>query len=78
MPPLNISFTDTGYSATDDATLLQAGGLELLDTQTIDLVREANTLERSLLAFTHDQFELSLAELANHSRRISMIRRRIS
>ena len=67
MPPLGVSFTDTGYSASDDATLLQAGGLELLDMQTIELVRQVNTLERSLLAFTHDQFELSLVELANHS-----------
>ena len=65
MPHLGISFTNSGYSATDDATLLQAGGSELLDVQTVERLREANTLQRTLLAGTHNLFELSLAVLAN-------------
>ena len=66
MPRLGISFTNSGYSASDDATLLQAGGLELLDVQTVERLRKANTLQRTLLAGTHNLFELSLAVLANH------------
>ena len=67
MPPLSVSFVDSGYSSSDDAALLQAGGLELLDIQTVERIRVVNDLERSLLAFTHDQFELGLAELTNHA-----------
>ena len=66
MPPIGISFIDSGYSPLDDAALLQAGGFELLDMQTVQLVREVNDLERSLLAFTHDQFEFRLTEIPNH------------
>ncbi len=66
MPPLIIAFTETSYNASDDATLLQAGGLELLDVQTIQLMREANNLHRSLTALAHDKGEISLVELANH------------
>ena len=66
MPHLGIPFTNSSYSASDDATLLQAGGLELLDVQTIELTRKVNTLERELVAATHNEFEVCLAELANH------------
>jgi hypothetical protein len=66
MPAVGISYTDSGYSDTDDATLLQAGGLELLDVGTLELMRHTHILERELNAATHNQFEVSLAELANH------------
>ena len=66
MPPLYIVFTNTGYSASDDATILQAGGLELLDVQTLQLLRQVNGLHRSLEAVAHDKAEISLVELANH------------
>ena len=66
MPRLGISYTNSGYSASDDATLLQAGGLDLLDMQTLELMRKVNTLERELNSATHNQFELCLAALANH------------
>ena len=66
MPSLGIPFTNSSYSASDDAALLQAGGLELLDVQTIELMRKVNTLERELVSATHNQFEVCLAELANH------------
>ena len=66
MPGLSISMNNSSYSATDDATLLQAGGLELLDVQTIELLRNVNAMERAATVERHNQFELSLAELANH------------
>ena len=68
MPPLFISSVNTGYSASDDATLLQAGGIQLLDVQTLDLLRKVNALERSLISITHDQFELGLTMLANREK----------
>ena len=46
MPLLAISYSHTAYNATDDATLLQAGGLELLDVETLDRLREVNRLQR--------------------------------
>ena len=67
MPPLAIYYANSSYSATDDATILQAGGLELLDVQTIELLRKVNDLHRMLQAGQHNAFELSLVELANHS-----------
>ena len=67
MPRLSIIYTNSSYSAVDDATLLQSGGLELLDMQTVELLRKVDTLERSLLEGTHNQFELSLATLTNHN-----------
>ena len=67
MPPLGISYTNSSYSASDDATLLQAGGLELLDMETIELLRKVNALQRSLGAATHNHFEVCLTELANHN-----------
>ncbi len=66
MPQLVIMFNNSSYSSTDDATLLQAGGLELLDLQSLELLRQVNQLQRSLVAALHNQFELSLVELANH------------
>ena len=66
MPGLGIVYTNSSYSASDDAALMQAGGLELLDIETIELTRKVNTLQRELVAATHNQFEVSLAELANH------------
>ncbi len=68
MPPLGISYMNSAYSPSDDATLLQAGGLELLDVKTLDLLRKVNGIERSILSATHNQFELSLVMLANHER----------
>ena len=66
MPRLVIIYTNSSYSATDDATLLQSGGLELLDMETVELLRKADNSQRSLLEGTHNQFELSLATLTNH------------
>ena len=66
MPGLGVSMNSSGYSATDDATLLQAGGLELLDVQTIELLRAVNSMQRSSVEARHNQFELSLAVLTNH------------
>ena len=66
MPHLGISYVNSSYSAVDDATLLQAGGLDLLDMQTIELTHKVNALERELDSATHNQFEVCLAELANH------------
>ncbi len=67
MPHLGIIFNNSGYSASDDATLLQAGGLELLDVETIELLRRVNAMQRSLVAAMHNQLELSLVELSNHT-----------
>ena len=66
MPRLVIMFNNTSYSSTDDATLLQAGGLELLDLQSLEMLRQVNADQRSLVAALHNQFEISLVELANH------------
>ncbi len=68
MPPLSISAVNTGYSASDDATLLQAGGIELLDVQALELLRTVNGQERSLIGLTRDQFELGLVMLANREK----------
>lgn len=45
MPPLGISSGSTVYGTNVDATLLQAGGLELLDVETLDRLREVNQLQ---------------------------------
>lgn len=66
MPRLGIIYTNSSYSATDDATLLQSGGLELLDMETVELLRRVDNLQRTLLEGSHNQFELSLATLTNH------------
>lgn len=66
MPPLSIWSTNSGYSTSDDAMLLQAGGLEVLDVDTVELLRNVNNLQRSLTAARHNQFEQSLMELTNH------------
>src|SRR5260370_11751977 len=47
MPPLGTFFFSTGYSATDAATLLQSGGLELLDPATISALRHAESVART-------------------------------
>ena len=66
MPPLAISSSSTAYSANDDATLLQAGGLELLDVETLDQLREVNQLQRSLVDALHTNFQLGLTMLSTH------------
>ena len=66
MPRLSIIYTNSSYSATDDATLLQSGGLELLDMETVERLRKVNDTQRAWLEGVHNQFELSLAELPNH------------
>ena len=65
MPGLSISMNNSGYSATDDATLLQSGGLELLDVETIELLRTVNGMQRSIVAARRNQFELSVAEFVH-------------
>ena len=67
MPRLGIVYTNSNYSAVDDATLLQSGGLELLDMETVELLRKVDSLQRSLVEGSHNQFELSLATLTNHN-----------
>jgi hypothetical protein len=47
MPPLGMFLFSSGYSATDAATLLQSGGLELLDPRTISAVRNAESVART-------------------------------
>ena len=66
MPPLGISYSSTAYSANDDATLLQAGGLELLDVETLDQLREVNQLQRVLVDAVHTNFQLQLTLLGPH------------
>ena len=58
MPGLVIMFNNSSYSSTDDATLLQAGGLELLDVESLEMLRRVNADQRSLVAALHNQFEL--------------------
>ena len=60
MPHLGVSYGLSGYSASDDATLLQAGGLELLDAETLDAVRKVNELQRNLAESFHNNFELGI------------------
>jgi hypothetical protein len=67
MPHLGIVMTNPSYDASEDATLLQAGGFELLDMPCIELLRKINNMQRALIATIHNGFELSLTELANHS-----------
>ena len=66
MPSLGISSSSTAYSANDDATLLQAGGLELLDVETLDQLREVNQLQRVLVDALHTNFQLQLTLLSTH------------
>jgi hypothetical protein len=47
MPPLGMFFFSSGYSATDAATLLQSGGLDLLDPTTISALRNAESVART-------------------------------
>lgn len=47
MPPLGMFFFSSGYSATDAAALLQAGGLDLLDPATISAWRNAESIART-------------------------------
>jgi hypothetical protein len=67
MPRLGIVMTNPSYDASDDATLLAAGGLELLDVPSIELLRKINEMQRALVATIHNAFELSLAELTNRN-----------
>ena len=66
MPHLGITYTNSSYSDNDAATLLQAGGLDLFDMQTLALLRRVNVQERELVAATHNHFEACLTMLANH------------
>jgi len=47
MPPVGMFFFSSGYSATDAAALLQAGGLDLLDPATISAWRNAESIART-------------------------------
>ena len=47
MPPLGMFFFSSGYSASDAATLLQSGGLDLLDPATISALRNAESVSRT-------------------------------
>ena len=47
MPPLGMFFFSSGYSASDAATLLQSGGLDLLDPTTISALRNAESVART-------------------------------
>jgi hypothetical protein len=47
MPPLGMFFFSSGYSASDAATLLQSGGLDLLDPTTISALRNAESVSRT-------------------------------
>lgn len=50
MPPLGMFFFASGYSASDAATLLQSGGLDVLDPTTISALRNAESVARSGLS----------------------------
>ena len=67
MPQLGIMLTSPSYDASDNATLLQAGGLELLDIESLELLRKVDDERRGLVETLHNLFELSLAELTNHN-----------
>ena len=47
MPPVGPFFFSSGYSASDAATLLQSGGLELLDASTLSALRNAESVART-------------------------------
>ena len=66
MPPLGISYNNSSYSASDDATLLGAGGVEVLDVQTLDALRKVNGLRRSFAASMQNQYQLELMTLGPH------------
>jgi hypothetical protein len=46
MPPLRLFTFTTDYNATDIATLLQSGGIELLDVKTLTALRQLETVIR--------------------------------
>lgn len=50
MPPLQMYSFSSDYSATDIATLLQSGGIELLDLKTLAALRNLETVIRNGLA----------------------------
>jgi hypothetical protein len=47
MPPLGMFFFSSGYSASDAATLLQSGGLDLLEPTTLSALHNAESIARS-------------------------------
>ena len=47
MPPLRLFAFSSDYSASDIATLLQSGGIELLDVKTLTALRELESVIRS-------------------------------
>ena len=50
MPPLGMYSFSSDYSASDIATLLQAGGVELLDVKTLTALRDLESVIRNGLA----------------------------
>ena len=50
MPPLGMYSFSSDYSASDIATLLQAGGIELLDAKTLTALRDLESVIRNGLA----------------------------
>jgi|SRR5215467_10829704 len=50
MPPLGMYSFSSDYSASDIATLLQAGGIELLDVKTLTALRDLESVIRNGLA----------------------------
>jgi hypothetical protein len=46
MPPLRLFTFTTDYNAADIATLLQSGGIELLDVKTLTALRQLETVIR--------------------------------
>ena len=59
MPPLGAFSFTTAYSATDVATLLQSGGLQLLDVKTILAIRKAENTERAAISVIDHYQKLS-------------------
>src|SRR5207237_4600749 len=54
MPPLRPFSFSTDYNPADIATLLQSGGIELLDTKTLTVLRQLeSTIRGDLSAITH-------------------------
>jgi len=56
MPPLGLFSFTSDYSATDIATLLQSGGVELLDVKTLTALRNLESvIRRGLTQISHFQ-----------------------
>ena len=59
MPPLNTFSFTSDYSATDIATLLQSGGYQLLDVQTLVALRQLESVLRGGISTMQHAQELS-------------------